>query len=377
MAEMPSSRDYKMRAAVAYPSATEFVLQEFDVPRLEAGDVLVRVEAVGVTRGLLSMWYFTDMIKLFPAVLGHGIAGVVDRMGRSVNNVQEGDRVRVHTLLTCGNCDDCRNDRESLCHFQCTIGASLYEDAAMPLYKRYHHGGMAQYVKVPSASLQQIPDNVTYDVAAHVGTLAGSFRALRLAMLEFGDNLVVTAASGASGAAAVRCASLFGLNVICGVSTNRSGLERLKGSNDLTHIIATADLPEEWEQKKLLTSAIVEATGNEGPDAIIDCMPSGRHVTMQAIRSMKPGGRAILSGGNISELNVSYLEIMRNQYQLKGIRGTIRRDEREIMKLLAAERLRVSDLITHAFPLAEANRAVKTVVMRRDNPVFVVLKPWA
>jgi len=365
-----------MLAAIAHKGEYKFRIERIDVPRLDAGDALVKVEAVAITRGVLAMWHYTDMIKLLPGVLGPAIAGLVAQVGSSVRSFQEGERVRVHALLTCGQCDHCRRAQESLCRVQCTIGGALYGCAAMPTYERYHNGGMAQYVKVPSGSLHRIPDNVPFDLAAHVGTVAGSFGALRTLKGMNGDVLVVTAASGASGASAVRCAPLFGFTSVCGVSTHREGLERLIGSEGLTDSIATAELPSDWQERQLLTAALLDATDADGVDAVVDFMPFGRDVTVQSIRAMKPGGRAVLSGGNVSELNLTYLELMRNQYQLKGIRGTTRRDEHEVLKLLAAERLRVCDLQTHTFPLSEANRALETVLGREGSPVFVVLKPW-
>jgi len=367
----------KMLAAMAYKGEYRFRLEQIAVPEVGEDDVLIKVTTAGITRGLLSIWQFTDMIKLLPGVIGHELVGVVAQVGSAVSSFQEGERVLVHGAISCGNCDNCRTGRETLCRSAFTIGHAVYGDAvSMPLYERYHYGGMAQYARVPATNLERIPENVTDEVAVNVGTLALGLRALRMAEARFGDVLVITAASGSSGASAVRCAPLFGFTTICGVSTNREGLERLMDPRGLTHSIATAELPRDWEDKKLLTAAILETTGTDGIDAIIDFMPFGCEVTMQSIRSMKPGGCAVLGGGNISELNLPYLELMRNQYQLKGIRGTNRRDEREVMKLLAAGRLEVSDLVTHTFPLTKVNRAVQTVMEREGSPIFVVLKPW-
>jgi len=366
-----------MLAAVAYRGEQRFHLEQVPVPEIGENDVLVKVTAVSITRGLLAMWFFTDLIRLLPGVIGHEFAGVIVKTGRSVAVFREGDRVRVHSTLTCGNCDQCRTDHESLCSSQCTIGYALNGDGAMPLYERYHNGGMAQYVKVPAANLEAIPDNVTDEVAAKVGTLAGALRALRMTEAQFGDTLVITASGGGAGASVARCARLFGFTTICGVSRNRGGLERLRGPDGLTHSIATSELPSHWESEKLLSSAIREVSGAEGVDAVIDYMPSGTAVTLQAIHTMKGGGRAILCGGNVVELNLSYLAVMRNQYQLKGMRGAMRRDEREIMKLLAAGYLNVSDLVTHVFPLTEVNHALETVIGREEHPVFVMMKPWS
>jgi len=321
------------------------------------------------------MWQYTDMIPLLPGILGHGIAGTVVEARDAASGLQVGDRVRVHALLTCGACDDCRNDRESLCAKQCAIGAALYSDRALPVYERYHNGGMAEYVRVPANAVQRLTNAVSDEVGAHIGTLAGSLRALRLAEGSLGSSLVVIGASGASGAAAVRLAPLLGFTTICGVATQRDRLERLSGSPGLTHLVATADLPRDWEDRRLLTNTILEMIGPPGADAVADFTPFGNSAATQAMRALRPGGCLVLSGGNPSELHLSYLEIMRNQIRIKGSRGTIRRDEHEVTRMLEAGRLGVDDLVTHSLPLSDVNRALEIVMSREENPVLVVLRP--
>jgi threonine dehydrogenase-like Zn-dependent dehydrogenase len=367
-----------MLAAVAYPKEIEFRLQEVPVPAIEAHEALVRVESVGMTRGLVALWYFTDLMTLLPSVLGHEIAGRVAAVGAAVRSVQVGHRVRVHPTLTCGACDHCRAGLNALCRSQCTIGYSLNGKGAAALYDRYHNGGLAQYVRVPAASLDPIPANVTFDVAAKVGTLAGSYRAVALAREgppRLSKALVVTAASGGSGTAAARCAGLLGFTAVCGVATNRRGLEPLLAHGDLTGAVALAELEADWRERGLVTQAILEALPQRRVDGVVDFMPFGCDVTVQAIRSLRPGGRAVLGGGNVTELGLSYLELMRNQYVVAGVRGTLRQDERRLLALLGSGRLDISDLVTHSFALAHVNEALETAMSRELAPVFVVVRP--
>jgi threonine dehydrogenase-like Zn-dependent dehydrogenase len=378
----PPSVGRTMLAAVAYPGELEFRLEELPVPSIGAHEALVRAEAVGVTRGLVALWYFTDLMTLLPGVLGHEIGGTVAAVGPGVRSVRLGDRVRVHPTLACRVCALCRAGLAALCPAQCTIGYSLNGHGAAALYDRYHNGGLAQYVRVPAANLDPIPTEVPFDVAAKVGTLAGSFRAVSMARAsreparaELSRTLVITAASGGSGAAAARCARLLGFTAVCGVATNRAGLERLTACGDLDGAIAVAELEPDWRQRALLTRTIVEAATNGRVDAVVDFMPFGRDVTVQAIRAMRPGGRAVLGGGNIAELDLSYLELMRNQYVLAGVRGTLRKDERRLIRLLGDGRLQASDLVTHSFALADVNEALAIALRRELAPVFVVVRP--
>src|ERR1017187_4467383 len=96
-----------MRAVRVHAKRNAFLAEEIPVPDIGPGEVLVQVHSVGLSRGLVSVWLFTDMIKLLPATLGHEIAGVVASVGAGVTNVAEGDRVHVYPPLGCGktSCD--------------------------------------------------------------------------------------------------------------------------------------------------------------------------------------------------------------------------------------------------------------------------------
>lgn len=366
----------KMVAARAYTGEYSFRLEEIDVPQIGASDVLVKVHAAGMSRGLLALWYFTDMIKLLPAVIGYEIAGVVAEVGREVQHIQPGTRVRVHTPLTCGRCRYCLTDQETMCHSQSIIGYALYGDEGMSLYEQYHNGGLAEYVKVPSWSLDMLPSNVSFDVAAKLNTIASAFRALKACQLCFGSTLAVTGASGAAGASALACAPLFGCTKVIAIATQREGLARLKRMMPhISEIIATNELPENWEHQGALSQLVRSLEGSDGPDAMIDFTPFGRNVTVQTIQSLRPTGKAVLVAGNLSQLDLTYLEIMRNHYEIKGVDGGRRQDVWELLQLLGAERLDLSPLITHRYPLGQVNEAAETVMGRESSPIFVVVHP--
>ena len=84
-----------MLAARVYPGKNAFVLEDIPLPEIGPGEVLVKVRAVGLSRGLISVWLFTDMIKLLPATLGHEIAGEAAATGPGVSTFRAGDRVHV------------------------------------------------------------------------------------------------------------------------------------------------------------------------------------------------------------------------------------------------------------------------------------------
>ena len=70
----------------------------------------------------------------------------------------------------------------------------------MYLYEQYHNGGLAEYVKAPAWTLHHLPDEIPFDIGAKIGTVAVAYRAIKCAETKPGRILIVTAATGGTGA---------------------------------------------------------------------------------------------------------------------------------------------------------------------------------
>ncbi len=360
-----------MLAARAYEGEERFRLEQIPVPEIGLGEALVKVEAAGLTHGVLSMWRRRNRIKLLPATLGHQIAGVVVQIGNDAQGYAEGDRVRVHATLCCRDCRFCRNDEETLCASASIIGSAIYGDAGMAMYERYHNGGLAEYVKVPAWTLHRLPDVVPFDVGAKVHDVAISYRAIRRTDPTQGDVLVVTGATGATGSSAVLCAPLFGISRVVAVARSRSNLDRVRAlAPELVEVVALDELGEGDDVKQ----AIRKAAGGR-PDVMVDLLPAAPEVTLAAFQSLRKGGRAVLVGGNWEELSIPYGLLRINQWELRGSTGAPRRDAEELVTLIAAGRIDVAPLLTHSFALEKVNDAVDTIDNRTGAPLLVTVKP--
>ena len=270
-----------MLAARAHPGENHFRVEEIEIPTLAQGEVLVKVRAAGMTHGLVSLWR-NGRTQLLPGVLGHEGAGEVAEVGPNVTRWRVGDRVRLHPTLTCRDCGFCRSDRETLCATLAVIGHAVYTNTAMPLYERYHNGALAEYMRVADWSLDRLPDEIPFDVGARVHSLAIALRALRKTDARHGDTLVVTAATGATGASVIKCAPLFGFARVIAIGRSRANLQQVAALEPgFVECIALEDLSADWERDDQLTARIREMTRGQGADCLVDLMPSGASVTTQ------------------------------------------------------------------------------------------------
>jgi threonine dehydrogenase-like Zn-dependent dehydrogenase len=370
-----------MTAARAHAGKAEMTFEQVPVPEIGAGEVLVEVRAVGVSRGLVSVLVFTDMIKLLPATVGHEIAGTIAAVGPAVDDLAVGDRVHVYPPLGCGACEGCARGQESDCPEFAMIGYALFQPAGLRRYERYHHGGMAEYVRVPAGNVDRLPAAVSYEAGAKLTTAAVSWRAVATARGDGGvtgsgaRTLIVTGAAGANGSIAVAAAPMHGFDKVIAVANRRAGLDRLaERYPHVTATIATKELPEKWQRTGGLTAALQQAAPDSA-HALVDFTPLGGDIPQQAIKALARNARAVLVAGNPASIQVDYLDIMARGRTLTTAADPSRDDVRTVAAAVGDGRLALDPLVTHRYALADLNTAISTVLGRKGQPVLVVVQP--
>src|SRR5438132_13389237 len=113
-----------MRAIVLEKIGKPLALRDVPKPKLDRGQLLVRVNACAVCRTDLHIGDGELPDPKLPLILGHQIVGRVEKIGEAVNqqskirnqNFEVGDRVGIPWLgWTDGECSYCRSNRENLC----------------------------------------------------------------------------------------------------------------------------------------------------------------------------------------------------------------------------------------------------------------------
>lgn len=137
-----------------------------DVPDAapKAGEHLIKVEAVGICGSDMHAYLGHDARRPAPLILGHEAAGVI------VGGDQDGRRVTINPLVSCGDCAACAAGRENLCAARQIISMPPRE------------GAFAQFVAMPDANLVTVPEDVPLAKAALAEPLAVSWHAVRLAL---------------------------------------------------------------------------------------------------------------------------------------------------------------------------------------------------
>ncbi|MBE0453599.1 zinc-dependent alcohol dehydrogenase [Roseovarius autotrophicus] len=150
--------------ALVYTGIESLDFREAPDPQPAAGEVLIRVESVGICGSDMHAYLGHDARRPAPLILGHEAAGVIAAGPRA------GERVTVNPLVTCGACPACRSGRENLCPMRQIISMPPRE------------GAFAEFVRMPERNLVTVPDAVPLDIAALAEPLAVSWHAARLGL---------------------------------------------------------------------------------------------------------------------------------------------------------------------------------------------------
>ncbi|MFY7975226.1 MAG: alcohol dehydrogenase catalytic domain-containing protein, partial [Rubrivivax sp.] len=95
--------------ALVYTQPLEVQLQDRPAPELEPGEVVLRIEAVGICGSDLHAWHGHDPRRKPGLVLGHEFVGRVERSAAPGHEV--GTRYTGNPLITCGVCEYCVQGR--------------------------------------------------------------------------------------------------------------------------------------------------------------------------------------------------------------------------------------------------------------------------
>ena len=319
-----------MRAAVYY-SNSDIRIEERPVPEPGPGEILMRVRASGLCGSDLMEWYRKPKA---PLVLGHEVAGTVEKTGPGVAGFTPGARIATTHHVPCNRCRFCLTDRHAVCP---TLHATTFDP-----------GGFSEYVRLPAINVErgtfELPESVGFDEASFVEPLACVIRGQRLMGLRAGDSMAVLGA-GVSGILHVQLARALGAGPIVATDASRPRLAAaLRFGADAAFAADEPDLP----------AAVSRATGGRRPDRVIVCAASAAAM-QQALALVEAGGSVLffapLPPGERLELAV--LDLWKRGVTITHSYAGPPADMLVALDLIAARRLDVRSMITHRLPLDE------------------------
>lgn len=328
-------------------------MQEIPVPAIGDSDVLVCVQAAGICHSDAHYRAGTASETPVPRTLGHEIAGIVEQVGKRVTNVEVGERVCVHYVLSCGGCYYCNTGNEQFCTQGSMIG-------------RFADGGYAEYVVVPERNVVQLPAEIPFEQGAILMcSSATAFHALRKSRLKGGETAAVFGVGGL-GVSAIQLAYAFGALDVYAVDINPDKLRLAEKYGAIAVNARESDAVEE----------IRRLTAGKGVDVALEVI--GLPQTMkQAVQSLAPMGRAVVVGVSGKPLEIdTYRELLCREGEVIGSMDHLLQELPLLLELARRGKLNLSEAITRTVPLeAEAINLVLDNLDQFRSDVRTVIVP--
>ena len=182
-------------ARITAPNEPLTVL-EFETPKPQGNQVLIKVNSVGVCHSDLHLWEggydlgdgkfmkVTDRGVKYPVTPGHEIAGTVEEIGDGVSGISKGDEVLVFPWVGCGECPACKVGNENLCDTPKSLG--VFQD-----------GGYSDYALIPNSKYLAKLDGVDPDSATSLACSGlTAYNAVKKANANSPEFLLIIGAGG-------------------------------------------------------------------------------------------------------------------------------------------------------------------------------------
>lgn len=340
--------------AYTYMGRGDFRLQEKPVPQLQdPRDAIVRVTLGSICTSDLHIKHGSVPRAVPGITVGHEMVGVVEKAGKDVTRVRQGDRVAVNVETFCGDCFFCRHGYVNNCtdpNGGWALGCRI-------------DGGQAEYVRVPYADcgLTPIPDGVSDEQALFAGDiLATGFWAARISEITSEDTLLIIGA-GPTGVCALQCAMLHAPRriIVCEKLPERMRFVR----EHYPEVLVTT--PDECidfvraHSEHGGADVVMEVAGADDTFRLAwQCARPNATVTVVALYD-KP---QVLPLPDMYGKNLTF--------KTGGVDGC---DCEEILRLIAEGKIDTTPLITHRFPLSQIDEAYRIFENRLDGVVKIAI----
>ena len=352
----------KVKAADAWGAGKPLSLEMVDLEAPQPGEVLIEIKATGICHTDAYTLSGKDPEGLFPAILGHEGAGIVQEVGSGVTTLQPGDHVIPLYIPECRQCEYCLSQKTNLCQaIRETQGKGVMPNGSSRFslngQKLYHYMGtstFSNYTVLPEISLAKIRPDAPFDKVCYIGcgVTTGIGAVINTAQVEVGSNVVVFGLGGI-GLNVIQGAKLVGANRIIGVDINpqRRALGEKFGMTDFVN-------PQDLDGD--LVKYLVDLTKG-GADYSFECV-GNVNLMRQALECCHKGwGVCTIIGvaGAGEEISTRPFQLVTGRIwkgsAFGGARG--RTDVPKIVDWYMEGKINIDDLITHVMPIEQINEA--------------------
>ena len=326
-----------MKAVIVNDNST-IKIEDIENPELGSNDILVKMAACGICG--------SDVEKVFgkygqPSMkLGHEPAGVILKIGNSVNDFKIGDRVFTHHHVPCYSetCHECSHGNETMCpkYYQSNLNpCGLADEYVVPEWN-VKHGGVLK-----------IPDSMSFEEAALIEPLACCVRAWTKFTYQKNDTAVILGVGSTGIMHALLAKSAYFSKIFC-LDLNNFRLDFAKKLGFET--IRSDDTS--------LSEKIIKSTDTSGVDIVIVATGS-LEALRDAIKLVRKGGTIVMFGvpNKGASIDIDMSIVYSKEITITTTYAASDKDTKTALELISSGKIDVKSLITHKYSLEDSQKA--------------------
>jgi len=345
--------------ALVVREPSRFEIAEVPIPVPGPHEVLARVRAVsicGTDAHLIHGDYPGFWPPAFPFIPGHEWSGEIAALGPGADlyGWKVGDRVAGTSHDACGVCQKCVEGRYNLCENYGKQG----------LHRQYGHntqGADATYVVHGVKCIFPLPDGLSFEDGAVVDPASIALHVANRGGVQPGDTVAITGA-GAIGLLGGDAARIRGAARV--IVVGRGHRLAKAAALGFETVDSTAGDP---------VAVVHEMTAGLGADVVLECAGVPETVVW-ALGMLRRGGRCAVVGIPTVGVEIAMQRLVLDELELVGSRASAG-EMRRVMPLVEQGRMRVREMITHRFALADYADALATFNDRASGAIKIIVTP--
>ncbi|XP_058577820.1 all-trans-retinol dehydrogenase [NAD(+)] ADH4 [Neofelis nebulosa] len=370
----------KCKAAIAWEAGKPLCIEEVEVAPPKAHEVRVQIIATALCHTDAHPINPKFKEALFPVILGHEGAGIVESVGPGVTSFKPGDKVIPLYMPQCGKCKFCLSPLTNFCTKLSLVKNPIVDQELMedktsrftckgkPIYHFMGTSTFTQYTVVSDINLAKIDDDANLERVCLLGCgfSTGYGAAINTAKVTPGSTCAIFGLGGVGLSAIMGC-KVAGASRIIAIDINSEKFTKAKA-------LGATDCLNPRNLHKPIQEVIIEMTKG-GVDFALDCAGGPEAMRAALDCTIAGWGSCTFIGvdSEIRGLTISPVELIMG----RTINGTCFggwKSIDSIPKLVTDYKNKIFDLdilVTHTLPFDKINEAFD--LMNQGKSIRIVL----
>jgi threonine dehydrogenase-like Zn-dependent dehydrogenase len=309
---------------------------DLPAPQPEPGEIVLEMKSTGICGSDLHPYRRPTKWHLEGFISGHEPSGIIAEVGAGVTGWQAGDRVVPYFRRTCGQCFECRSNRENVC----TNRRASYGHQGCD-------GSHTEYMRVEAPYLMRLPEYLSFEDGAILACQGGTAYAPLARMGVSGRDVLIVSGLGPVGLLSLLFGQAMGATIV--------GIDPSPGRRALAEKLGAV----------LTLDPTVGAVGEQlrahfpdGADKLTET--SGAASAYDVFGDvLKPHGIIALVGGGPGDVAVPRRHLNSKETMVFGSSAYAPIQFEEICEFVRRHTVKLNSIVSESFPLDDGVEAFR------------------